>query len=389
MSQVASLRKIFGRQMLRVGYFVAALSLGGVAIALARHYKRPEPKPGAAAKGMAVAPTSVTLAGDAPMWSVIKLSACEPAEAEWSPPIPARIVFDETRASRMGSPLPGRVASVLVVRGQQVKEGATVFTVSSPHLAELRADLAKAKVIQAQAKATFDRVQSLATAGVTPHKEFVNAKEALDEANLAVALARQKLDVLRASEDGDATYTVTAPRDGVVVELNLAVGQEIDAGSGTVVAIADLATVWVVADLFEDDVGGIATGTQAKVLVGSGEHEGVVEQVSAIVDRERHTVPVRVKLANPDGALRPNAYAQVRFLAATTAQVCVPASAVMSDGEQSYVYVQESKGVLKRRNIVAGAIVNGKTPVFEGLALGEQVVAQGAILLDNQIQIEY
>jgi RND family efflux transporter MFP subunit len=206
---------------------------------------------------------------------------------------------------------------------------------------------------------------------------------------LAVELARQKLDVLRASEDGDATYTVTAPRDGVVVELNLAVGQEIDPASGTVVAIADLSTVWVVADLFEDDVGGISAGTKAKVFVGSAEHDGVVDQVSAIVDRERHTVPVRVKLPNPDGMLRPNAYAQIRFFGTTAAKVCVPASAVMSDGEQSYVYVQESPGVLKRRDVVAGAIVNGKTPIFQGLALGEQVVARGAILLDNQIQIEY
>jgi RND family efflux transporter MFP subunit len=372
-----------------MAFFVAALGLGGIAIALARHYKRPEPKPGAAAEGMTVEPTSVKLTGDAPMWGVIKLAATELAESQWSAPVPARVEFDETRASRLGSPLPGRVAKVMVVRGQHVAEGATVFTVTSPHLAELRADLAKAKVVQTQARATFERVQSLSTAGVTPHKEFVSAKEVLDEADLAVELARQKLKALRASEDGDATYTVTAPRDGVVVELNLAVGQEIDPASGTVVAIADLSTVWVVADLFEDDVSGIRAGTKAKVVVGSSEREGVVDQVSAIVDRERHTVPVRVKLPNPDGGLRPNAYAQIRFFATTAAKVCVPASAVMSDGEQSYVYVQESPGVLKRRDVVAGSIVNGKTPIFQGLALGEQVVARGAILLDNQIQIEY
>jgi cobalt-zinc-cadmium efflux system membrane fusion protein len=381
-------RQVRSMRIVRLLIFAVALVLGCLAIALARHYKRPEPKATAGARGMTVSATSVALTHDAPMWSVIKLRAAEPAAAQWTPPVPARIVFDETRASRMGSPLPGRVATVLVARGQHVAAGDDVFTVSSPHLAELRADLAKARFIQTQAQATFKRLQSLSTAGVTPHKELVNAQEALDEANLAVELARQKLKVLRASDDGDATYTVTAPRDGVVVELNLAIGQEIDPTSGTVVAIADLSVVWVVADLFEDDVGALCADTPAKVLVGSVEHDGIVDQVSSIVDRERHTVPVRVKLPNPDGALRPNAYAQIRFFAPTTAKVAVPASAVMSDGEQNYVYVQAAPGVLKRRNVVVGPRTANQVPIVEGLSLGELVVVQGAILLDNQIQIE-
>jgi cobalt-zinc-cadmium efflux system membrane fusion protein len=275
-----------------------------------------------------------------------------------------------------------------VARGQQIKEGEPVFSVSSAHLAELRAELAKATVVQAHARTTFERVQTLSNAGVTPRKEFVTAKEALDEANLAVELAKQKLASLRVGPDGDATYTVTAPRDGVVVEHNLAIGQEVDPSSGTLAAIADLSWVWVVAEVFEDDVGALVPGTKSKVMVGSTEVEGEIDQVSSIVDRERHTVPIRVKLPNPTGVLRPNAYAQIRFFDPTPAKVAVPASAVMSDGAQSYVYVQEERGVLKRRDVVVGSLSNGKVPVLEGLDPGEQIVVQGAILLDNQIQIE-
>jgi len=316
--------KLGASRALRVLFFACAVVLGGMAIALARHYKRPEPVPRATAPGMTVSPVSVTLAGDAPMWSVIKLGPTEPAQAHWSEPVPARIVFDETRASRLGSPFAGRVTAVMVARGQQIQEGEPVFSVSSAHLAELRAELAKASVVQAHARTTFERVQSLSNAGVTPRKEFVTAKEALDEANLAVELAKQKLASLRVGPDGDATYTVTAPRDGVVVEHNLAIGQEVDPSSGTLAAIADLSWVWVVAEVFEDDVGGLVPGTKAKVMVGSTEVEGAIDQVSSIVDRERHTVPIRVKLPNPAGVLRPNAYAQIRFFDPTPAKVSVP-----------------------------------------------------------------
>jgi membrane fusion protein, heavy metal efflux system len=110
--------------------------------------------------------------------------------------------------------------------------------------------------------------------------------------------------------------------------------------------------------------------------------------VASIVDRERHTVPVRVKLANPDGVLRPNAYAQIRFFDPTPAKAAVPASAVMSDGARSYVYVQGAAGELKRRDVVVGSASEGKVPILEGIAPGEQVVTQGAILLDNQIQLD-
>jgi len=373
---------------LKAVIFVSAVGVGGLAIALARHYKRPEPTPRAVAPGMTVSPTSITLTSDAPMWSTLKIGAAEPPEAHWSEPIPGRVVFDETRASRLGCPLQGRVTAVMVVRGQHVDAGTPVYSVLSPHLAELRAELAKSTVVQSATRASFERLQSLANEGVSPRKEYLAAKQAMDEANLAVELAKQKLSSLRVGPEGDATFTVTAPRDGVVVELNLAVGQEIDATTGTVVAIADLSMVWVVADLFEDEVGELTPGLKAKVTVGTAEFEGTIDLVSSIVDNERHTVPVRVKLANADGHLRPNAYAQIRFFDPIAAKATVPASAVMSDGAHSYVYMKEGH-VLKRRTVVTGPASEGRVPVLDGLEPGDQVVKQGAILLDNQIQIDF
>jgi len=110
--------------------------------------------------------------------------------------------------------------------------------------------------------------------------------------------------------------------------------------------------------------------------------------VSAVVDPDRHTVPVRVKLANLDGSLRPNAYAQIKFFDPTAAKVSLPSSAVMSDGAETYVYVKDKSGALKKRTVIAGSSSAGKMPILEGVEPGEQVVVQGAILLDNQIQLD-
>lgn len=374
---------------LRVPIFVGAVILGLGAVVLARHYKRPDPPTETKAPGMTVGSDAVTLANDAPMWGVVKLAPAQPSEPHWTDPVPARIVFDEARTSRMGSPLAGRVTGVLVERGQHVKMGERLFTVSSPGLAELRAELEKSAVEAGTAKVNYDRTKALVDAGSLPAKELVTSQQAVAEAELAVRLANSKLSSLKVTGNGEASFTVTAPRDGVVVEKTLNVGQNVDASSGSVMAIADLSDVWVVADLFENDVGQLVQGTKAKVIIGgTTEVDGQVDQVSAVVDPDRHTVPVRVRLANLEGTLRPNSYAQIKFYDPNTAKVALPASAVLSDGLTSYVYVKEKDGSLKRRVVTAGSSSAGKMPILAGLEPGDQVVVQGAILLDNQIQLD-
>jgi RND family efflux transporter MFP subunit len=373
---------------LRIPILVGAILLGGAAIVLARHYKRPDPPTETAAPGMTVGSDAITLANDAPMWGVVKLAPTQPAEPHWTDPVPARIVFDEARTSRLGSPLAGRVTAVMTERGQRVKLGDKLFTVSSPNLAELRAELEKANVEAGTTKVNFDRTKALVDAGSLPAKELVTAQQEIAEAQLAVRLASQKLSSLKVAGSGEASFTVTAPRDGVVVEKTISVGQNVDPSSGSVMAIADLSDVWVVAELFENDVGQLVPGTKAMVAVGSAELAGEIDQVSAVVDPDRHTVPVRVKLENIAGTLRPNAYAQIKFFDPNTAKVSLPASAVLSDGVTTYVYIKAKTGALQRRNVTAGSASAGRMPILAGLEVGDQVVVQGAILLDNQIQLD-
>jgi len=155
--------------------------------------------------------------------------------------------------------------------------------------------------------------------------------------------------------------------------------------------VADLSWVWVLADLFESDATEVKEGSRALVTspsMPSLQAEGTVAMVSAVVDPDRHTVPIRVRLANPEGTLRPNTYARVRFATANRrGTVEIPATALITDGSRQYVYVRDDAGRFARREIVAGTSREGSVPVLTGLRPGETIVDEGGLLLDNQVSL--
>jgi len=342
--------------------------------------------------GMTVGKDTITLEHGAPQWQVIKLGIAGPASSDWTDPVPARVVIDETRASKVGVPLSGRVTSVYVELGQKVKAGEPLFSVASPDIAELRAQKEKAAVDLDAARAALDRVRAMVATRALPAKEELAAQRDLKEAEVAYRLAGSKLESLKVSSQSDNEFTVTAPRSGVVVEKNVLLAQAVspDANAALMV-VADLSSVWVVADLFDAEATGVREGARAQVTSPSLPDlriDGRVEMVSSVVDPNRHTVPIRVRLPNSEGVLRPNVYARVRFSAAHKAGVVeVPASSLVTDGEHQYLYVQDGEGRFVKRTVVAGSVRDGRVPVLSGLKSGEIVVEEGAILLDNQLAL--
>jgi membrane fusion protein, heavy metal efflux system len=394
MSDLPAARTGNGSRTKRLVILVGSIAVAGVSVFAATLYQRPAPEPDEPAPGMHYDKNAntISLAPGAMQWAVVKTSLPDPAEQRWSEPLPARVLFDESRTSRLGAPLAGRVSAVYAERGTQVKAGAPLYTVSSPGLAELRSAVKLAQVEKETADKNFARTQDAVASQVLPGKELIQAKQDLAEADLALKLAQQKLSSLKIGAAGDsAAFTVTAPRDGVVVEKTVNVGQTVSPDSGSLMAIADLSTVWVVADITGSHIAGATPGSKVRVVIGNGassDREAVIDQLSAVVDPDRHAVPVRIKLDNPDGTLRPNAYVQVRLFDPTPTVAMLPAAAVMSDGEKSFVYVENPTGVLKRRDVEVGSVIGGRVPVTAGITAKERVVVQGGILIDGQIDLD-
>jgi cobalt-zinc-cadmium efflux system membrane fusion protein len=374
-----------------IGLVLAAL--GGGAVLLAATMWRPDPpvqvQPPA---GMKVGEHELTLSQGAPQWNALKLAKVAPARATFSEPVPARVRIDEAHAARIGSPLSGRIAAVYVELGQRVKKGDSLFTVSSPDLTTLQADLMKANVDVEVANAQYQRVHDMVVERLMPGKEELAAAAQKREAELSQAAAKSKLQALRIAASNDNEFTIKAPRDGVVVEKNLLPSQEVSQ-DGTLIQIADVSDVWVVADVFDSDAAGIAAGTQARITSPANPDfklDATVDSVSAVVDPERHSVPIKVRLPNLDGRLKPNQFAEMRFRVALPENaVEVAASTLVSDGATQYAYVQTAPGQFVRRNVVAGPVRDGRAVILSGLVAGETVVEQGGILLDNQIELAH
>ncbi|MFT3764398.1 MAG: efflux RND transporter periplasmic adaptor subunit [Minicystis sp.] len=368
---------------------MGAVAISVVSIVAAAGFTREPPPPPPQAKGMKVGEDNVTLAADAPQWKVLKLGPVKPGSMHWSEPVPARVKIDETRAARVGSPLAGRITQVLVELGQPVKLGDPLFSVASPDIAGLRSEREKAQVDFEITKERLARTRAMVEARAVPQKDELDADQQYRQAVLALKLSQSKLASLKVSSRAENEFTVVAPRDGVVVEKNILPAQQIGSDPG-LVSIADLSSVWVVAEIFEADAIGITEGTSAKITSPSLPDlaiEAKVEMVSAVVDPARHTVPVRVRLENTN-RLKPNVFAQMRFaVSPPPGSMEIAASALVTDGAKQFVYVQSAEGKFSRREVVAGLAREGRVPILSGLKADEIVVEEGAILLDNQIAL--
>ena len=375
----------------RMLVLASAVGLGMLALWAAAAYSKEAPSVVKSSPGVDVEGTSISLTPDAPQWKAIKLAKVTPATRHFSDPVPARVRVDETRAARIGTPLDGRVTAVFVELGAHVKAGDRLFSVASGQIADLRTDRMKAAVDLDVARASLERTKVMVAARATAGKEELLAEAQEKQAELALRLADSKIASLKIAPRADNEFVVSAPRDGFVVEKHVLAAQQVNHDGEPLLMIADLSTVWVVAEVFETDSVGLSTGTTCTVVLPSRPDltlESKVESVSSVVDPERHTVGVRVVVPNPEGTMRPNVYAQMRCeLDPPPGLVDVPASAVVSNGAKQYVYVQEQSGRFVRRPIVAGSVREGTVPVSEGLAAGDVVVEEGAILLDNQIEL--
>lgn len=367
-----------------------AIFTSALAIFAAISFHRKPPPEASEAAGMKVHKDGISIANGAPQWKVLKLGSVVAPTERWSDPYPARFKVDEAFAAKVGSPLAGRVTNVFIELGQPVKAGQPLFSIASPDIAELRAGQQKAAVDLDVAKAAYERIKAMVEARALPAKDEIESDQQLRQAELSLKLAQTKLRSLKVSSSGDNEFKVLAPRDGAIIEKSVLPSQHVDTDD-TLVSIADLDAVWVVADLFEADAVGLSTGMKARVTSPSlpgFAAEADVERVSSVVDPERHTVGVRVKLANADGRIRPNTFAEVRFLSTSASgSTEIAASALVSDGPKQYVYVQDSPGHFQRRDVVAGAVRDGRISIVSGLRAGESVVEQGAVLLDNQIDL--
>lgn len=200
-------------------------------------------------------------------------------------------------------------------------------------------------------------------------------------------------EIAALERDGAAprTRVFPAPVDGVVIEKMGVAGQMMKPGE-RIYRLADLASVWVIAQIYESDLPFVHEGQAVTVRTSYGarrEFPATIARLLPQVDEQTRAVAARIVVANPDGFLRPGMYTDVHFTAEVAASaVLVPESAVLRSGERNTVFVARDGGRFEPREVTLGVrSQGGDYEVRSGLAAGERVVTSGQFMLDSESQL--
>jgi RND family efflux transporter MFP subunit len=173
-----------------------------------------------------------------------------------------------------------------------------------------------------------------------------------------------------------------------VIERKINEGQYVTGDSTPLLTIADLSSVWIVADLFERDLPRVRVGEKAEIATlayPKDTFQGQVERISDVVDPNTRTIKVRLLVANPDGRLKPEMFASVvLFLKEAEPALTIPARAAFTEGGHQFVYVERKPGEFQLRQVDVQPGPEGRLKVLEGLAIGERVAGEDVMLLRAQ-----
>lgn len=264
--------------------------------------------------------------------------------------------------------------------GQPVSKGQPLFDVYSPELISALREYALAAQGEASLKDAGDEAKNsmsqLAAASRARLQNWGIADEQIREF---------------ANEKDKRSLTFYAPVSGIVMEKKAVQGMRFMPGEA-LYQIADLSSVWVVAEVAEQDIGLIKAGnvTQVNIAAYPDRHfEGKVDFIYPILNTATRTVQVRVELANPNGLLKPAMFANVELAVSHGGKVLtVPASAVIDSGTRQIVLVQLAQGRFEPRTVKLGGRSENYVEVLEGIAEGEQVVISANFLIDAESNLK-
>ena len=308
-----------------------------------------------------------------------------------------RVAFSDTRVGHVFSPVTGRITNCLAALGQHVQHGAALAILQSPDLATTVSDVEKANADLVAAQRDYERQKELYEAHAAAQRDFEAAESNYRKSRAEQVRAAQKASLLSAGIHGTQEYVLRAPIDGDVVARNATLGVEVQGqysgGSAPeLFTIADLNSVWVLADVFEVDLPRVHIGAPVTLRVVSypgRPFTGTVDWISGALDPATRTAKVRCTIANGDHTLRPEMYATVSIATQTHQTLAVPRTSIVRIGDQMVAFVDKGQspggGERFERRVVgiddneAGDLV----PVTHGLLRGERVVSAGAIILSG------
>jgi len=285
----------------------------------------------------------------------------------------------------------GRVVEIHARIGDTVTKGQLLMRVQSADISQAFSDYRSAVADETLARSQLDRSKLLYEKGAVAQKDLEVAQDAAAKARITVENATERLRILGADMNNpSAIVEIYAPVSGVIIEQNVtaAAGVKTLDNSPSLFTIADLSSVWVVCDVYENDLPFVRQGEYADIRLNAYPNmvlKGRVDNIGPSLDPSIRTAKVRLEVNNP-GMLRPGMFVTATFHGLNPElNATVPASAVLHLHDRDWAFVPDGAGQFRRIEVTAGNILPGNLQeISSGVAPGQQVVAN-ALVLENTV----
>jgi cobalt-zinc-cadmium efflux system membrane fusion protein len=308
----------------------------------------------------------------------------------------ARIQADATRMARVGSPVDGRITKLFVMEGQHVQRGEVIADIHSNQLSDAEFTFLKAYSQEQLSKRAVARAEQLLKADVIGSAELLRRQTELQQATAEVAASRAQLQLLGMKDNAikalatnnniTSASQISAAVSGTVLKRNVTIGQIVQPAE-TMFVIADLSSVWLVADIPEENSGNITAGklVHAEVAAFPGVTiSGRLSFVSSIVDPATRTVQVRMEVPNPQHRYKPDMLATMVLEDAAQKEEVVPEDAIVHDDNKDFLFVQSGPQKFVLKPVQIGEEFGKQRVIMGGVRSDEKIVLEGAFHVDNE-----
>ena len=315
------------------------------------------------------------------------IESAGPARIKTSLQLPGEIKFNEDRTAHVVPRVAGVVDSVSANLGQEVKRGQVLALLSSPSLSEQRSALQSAQRRLELARSTYEREKKLWEEKISPQQDYLQAQQLMQEAQIAVANANQKLLALGATPGSAALgrYELRAPFDGMVVEKHISLGESVGEAVN-VFTISDLSTVWAEISVAASNLNLVRIGEPVTIRSSAFDQaaSGTVSYVGSLIGAQTRTATARVTLTNPQRVWRPGLFVNVELVSSEVdAPVTVSADAVQTVEEKPTVFLKVPGGFLPQ-HVQTGRSDGTRIEIVSGLKPGTAYAASGSFVIKSQ-----
>jgi RND family efflux transporter MFP subunit len=301
--------------------------------------------------------------------------------------VPGNVDIDEEKLAYVQTRFPGWIQDVYAnATYQYVRKGQPLFTIYSPDLVSSEQEYLLAKQNQKALASDMHAGTGMNMAA----QESGWLLKAAEERIRQFGVPEQAVADLERTGKVQRNIVINSPVSGFVTERNALPNAYVQPDT-KLYTVADLSTVWVYADVFQDAVGRLRPGDPAQVTVDAypgRNFYGRIDQILPQVDATTRTVRVRLIFRNPGVALKPGMYVNVNIRVPLGRHMVIPASAVLESGQQSIAFVDHGHGYLEPRTIQTGLRLDDSIVVMGGLKPGEQVVSSANFLVDSEAQLQ-